>query len=111
MKFINILISVLLSLCLVLPVAAKTHKEIIEDGIIDACEAKHTETGNLYYCILSQLYAFNKVIQYYYENMQNPERLDVFDNVWDSCYDEEYGVHDFIVIEKGIRTYLRTLDK
>jgi hypothetical protein len=107
--------ALLISLCFCLfttvPSWSVDLKEAMEDNIIEACEAKHTETGEIYYCILSQLYAFNNVIYLYYENRNNPQHLDVFDNIWNNSYDEEYGVYDFVVIERGIRTYLKVMEE
>lgn len=111
MKLITkiILISLWFNLCLIVPSWPATIDDI-ENDIITSCKTEYTDTSDRYYCMLSQLYAFNKVIDYYREYYNTPH-IDVFDEIWKNNTDQNRGMEDFIVIEKGIRTYLENLDR
>jgi len=110
LKIKIILLSFLFSLFLVIPSHAEIDfREAMEGSIIEACEAKCKTTGERYYCILSELYAFNKIISYYREYYNTPH-LDVFDEIWENNYNRAYSTYNFVIIEKGIRAYLENLE-
>ena len=82
-----------------------TTRENIENRIIKACEASYTERGELLYCILSELYALNKVMDIVAEYKDTEHRSEL-EKLWRVHYYEEFKTWDFVSIDMDFRKYL-----
>ena len=106
------LVKIIISICLILCVAVPSWSETkldIENKIIEACEAKYTQKGKLYYCMLSELYALNVIVSYYMD-YRGTEHIGVFNEIWDNNFDRKFEVYNYVIIEKGIRAYLESVE-
>jgi len=68
MMFRKILVVLIIVICLVSPAmstAKRLTKNETRDGIIKNCERMYTGTSDLIYCILSQNYGHDKIVNYY----------------------------------------------
>ena len=106
-KFNKIIIfTLLISFCVFSNSIASDQKDSMRDDIIKSCLSKHEQGGSdLYYCILSQLYAFERVLDLINKH-KSPEDLKKRNEILKKYINKKYHIFDFIKVEEEFNYYL-----
>lgn len=112
-KFNKIIIFILLIIFCVFSNSTASDKEsdAIKNSLIKVCESKYEQgSSNLYYCILSQFYAFERVldIMIKYKPSEDIKKLD---NLLIKHHSKRYDVFDFIKVERDFNNYLKEKER
>ena len=107
-QFSKIIIFILLiSICTFTNFSAAETASDVKNNLIKVCEYKYEKnSSNLYYCILSQFYALERVLDIIYRH-KSQEDIKKLDEILKKHLNKKYDVFDFVEIEKDFNSYLR----
>jgi hypothetical protein len=90
---------------------ALDRKDCMRNNTIKYCEYKYEQgSSNLYYCISSQFYAFERVldIMIKYKLQEDTNKID---ELLQKHHNKKYDVFNFVKIEKDFNNYLKEKEK
>jgi len=107
-KFSKIVIFILLiNLCIFTNYTAAENVSNVRNNLIKMCESNYEKnSSNLYYCILSQFYAVERVLDVL-NKYKSKKDVAKFDEILRKHLNKKYDVFDFIETEKEFNNYLK----
>jgi len=107
-KFNKIVIFILLiNLCIFTNYTAAETMSQVRNNIIKVCEYKYEKnSSNLYYCILSQFYAVERVLDIINKH-RSLEDIEKLDGILMKYLNKKHDVFDFVEAEKDYNNYLK----
>ena len=106
-KFNKVIIfTLLICFCIFNNSIASDKKDCVRNNTIRSCEYKYEQgSSNLYYCILSQFYAFERVLDIIirYKSQENANKIN---KLLQKYHNKKLDVFNFVKIERDFNYYL-----